>query len=97
MQNPHYIIALAERIRSCLPAETVLPEESSDLIYMYAVLALAKGISVTAEDVHNAWAAWALSHGRTGPSLVPFSELSPAERAKDEPFVRAIKQAIQKP
>jgi hypothetical protein len=32
------------------------------LYRLYAVLCLAKGETVTAEDVHNAWSVWAAEH-----------------------------------
>lgn len=59
---------------------------------MYAVLLLAKGESVSAEDVHNAWVAWMAARGEIHESMRPFSELTSATKAEDSPFVMAIRR-----
>jgi hypothetical protein len=60
---------------------------------MYALLALAKGAEVSAEDVHNAWVAWMQEQDPDHRSLKPFQELDPDTQAADEPFVIAIRAA----
>lgn len=96
MHDPNYIVELANYIRQAVADQPRFTPEMDDLFLLYAVLALAKGEAVTSEDVHNAWVAWALEHGRIGPDLVPLHQLSADEQAKDEPFVQAIHQAIMR-
>jgi hypothetical protein len=88
-----YVAALADEIRREV-APGLVPEGDTDgLFRIYAVLALAKGEQVTAEDVHNAWVAWM---GEIDPShhgLKPFDELPSDVQEQDEPYVRAIRAA----
>jgi len=87
----NYIERLAQAIRHEVPADK-LPEGNVDALFLfYAALLLAKGESVTPEDVHNAWAAWMTSSGVSHPSLVPFSDLPQQTRDEDGVFVRAIR------
>lgn len=87
----NYLSELADAIRAEVP-QNLLPEEDSDLLFLlYAVLLLAKGVSVTTEDVHNAWSAWMTSLGQEHRSLVPFAQLSAETQAEDTPFVEAIR------
>ncbi len=90
-----YVEQVAQRIfAERHPGETV-PASLRDLYLGYAVLALVAGDSVTTEDVHNAWSAWATVHCPSHPSLRPFSELSRAEQDRDEPFCRAIRRVAR--
>jgi len=52
------------------------------------VLALAKGESVTARDVHHAWAAWMAGIMPEHRSLIPFDALTPDCQSLDEPLLR---------
>jgi hypothetical protein len=61
------------------------------LFRLYALLALAKGVEVTAEDVHNAWAVWMSGENPGHQSLRRFTDLDAETRASDEPFVEAIR------
>jgi hypothetical protein len=84
-----YIDEIAEEIRS--EVTSGLPDvDTTDLFRGYAVLLLAKGRSVTAEDVHNAWSAWSANHAPDHESLVPFTQLSREIAKADQPFVDAI-------
>lgn len=65
----------------------------ADLMRLYAVLLLAKGVEVDAEDVHNAWSAWMQLSQPTHNDIRPFQELTVATKAADAPFVRAIRRA----
>jgi hypothetical protein len=88
----NYLQQLAADIRAELPPD-VLPDGDVDgLLLLYAVLARAKGTSVTAEDVHDAWAAWASTRAGTHRSLRPFSDLPLDVQAQDEPFVAALRR-----
>lgn len=84
-----YLQALAAAIRSEV-AESIVPPNSESLFLIYAVLARAKPVGVTAEDVHDAWVAWMTGRGEYHESMVPFDELPPDVRAEDVPFVEAI-------
>lgn len=88
----NYLDEIAEEIR-----RTVQPDDTPDVgrlstYRLYAVLLLAKGQAVTAEDVHNAWAAWASDHDPAHRHIKPFAELSASVRDQDEPFAAAIRQ-----
>jgi hypothetical protein len=85
-----YLDELAVRIRAEVP-EPQRGENAMDLFRLYAVLALAKGESVDASDVHNAWAAWMQQREPDHESLRPFEELDEETQAADSPFVLAIR------
>jgi hypothetical protein len=85
-----YLDELAVRIRDEVP-EPQRGENALDLFRLYAVLALAKGESVDASDVHNAWAAWMQQREPDHDALRPFEELDEETREADSPFVLAIR------
>lgn len=68
-------------------------EDVRALFRLYAVLAVAKGEAVTAEDVHNAWSAWMQQADPHHDSLRPFDELDSTTQAADDPYVDAIHAA----
>jgi hypothetical protein len=67
----------------------------TQLFDLYAVLALVKGKNVTNEDVHNAWATWAITYDPENKSLVPFSRLSIEKQEEDTRFVIAIRNTVR--
>lgn len=86
-----YIESIAEEIRREVPGSE-LPEENAKLLFrIYAVLLLAKGTSVTAADVHNAWVAWMCSIDSDHDALVPFDQLSSEVARMDDSYVDAIR------
>lgn len=85
-----YIDRIAEAIRHEVEPDDPPAADTAPLFRLYAVLALAKGTRVTGADVHNAWAAWKLGLDPGHEFITPFTELSPATQAKDEPYVDAI-------
>jgi hypothetical protein len=90
-----YLDDVATSIRAHVPA-TALPSGDLEALFrLYAVLALAKGDAVTAEDVHNAWAAWTQETDADHDSLRPFEELDDATQAADDPYVDAIRAAVR--
>jgi hypothetical protein len=90
-----YLDDIAQTIRSHVPADG-LPDGDLDALFrLYAVLALAKGDAVTAEDVHNAWAAWMQENHADHDALRPFGELDHATQAEDDPYVEAIRIAAR--
>ena len=72
-------------IRQRLPDEVVADDDGADdLFRLYGLLALAKGIDTTAEDVHNAWVVWMVQRGgQDHQSLRPFA-VSSARRFRTE-------------
>jgi hypothetical protein len=93
MTTLNYLDLIAAEIQRTADPESTPPDEYLPLYRQYAVLLLAKGELVTAEDVHNAWAAWASDHEPESRHLVPFKELSLKLQDKDQPYVEAI-QAV---
>lgn len=92
----NYIQNIAEKIKAAVPAEKLPDAPNIDALFAgYAVLLLAKGDAVTAEDVHNAWAAWMSQNDNAHSSIKPFSELSSEVQLEDEPYVAAIRQTAQ--
>ena len=89
-----YIDELAESIRGNVPLEVGVPEDSDELFRLYALLARAKGIDVTARDVHDAWVIWMQNRDSDHESLVKFENLDPKTQAEDSPFVLAIRAAL---
>jgi hypothetical protein len=89
----NYIEQTAELIRANLDPD-MLPEHSYPLMLMYAVLARVKGAETTLEDVHDAWSAWMSMRDSRHESIVPFADLPEDVRREDEPFLRAILDAL---
>lgn len=90
-----YLDDLAATIRAYAPANGSPTPELDSLFRLYAVLALAKGLAVTAEDVHNAWAAWTQDSDPAHSEVRPFSELDRATQAEDDPYAEAIRSAVR--
>lgn len=91
----NYLDALGIEIRAHVPRADLPEENTKDLFRIYAVLLLAKGAAVTAEDVHNAWAAWMSGTDPDHDAIVPFAELSSDVAADDAPYVDAIRAVAQ--
>jgi hypothetical protein len=92
-----YLTEIADAIRFEVNPDLLPAGDTASLFRIYAVLALAKGDRVTAEDVHNAWAAWMTESDPDHPSIKPFNELSADAKRQDEPFVDAIRAALARP
>ncbi|MGW2091495.1 DUF7701 domain-containing protein [Promicromonospora sukumoe] len=91
-----YLTELANEIRANLPKGVAAPDQHPDLFLVYAVLLTSKGVSVTNEDVHDAWVAWMLMRGEKHRSMVPFSHLSTSVQAEDTPFTSAIRDVARR-
>jgi hypothetical protein len=63
------------------------------LLPLYTLLALTMGEATTPAHVHEAWALWKQPLRPDHWSLIPFDELDPAEAAKDQRYVDAIRRA----
>lgn len=88
-----YLEEDAALIYSCLPSEATPPDGSEDLFLLYALLMRAKGVSVEASDVHDAWSTWMLIGGRSHVSLRPYDALDSRIQREDTHYVTAIKRA----
>jgi hypothetical protein len=86
----NYLDKLAAEIQRVAQPGSVPPNQATPLYRQYAVLLLAKGVEVTLEDVHNAWAAWACEHDPESRYILPFKELSLSVQRKDQAYVDAI-------
>lgn len=86
-----YLDKIAAEIRRTTDPDAAL-DEDMPLYRIYAVLLLAKGQTVTLEDVHNAWAAWASQYEADSRNLIPFKELSLSVQRKDQLYMDAIHQ-----
>ena len=91
-----YLSDVAGEIERELPPDLVPSEGEGDLMLLYAVLCLAVGQAVTAENVHDAWTAWMTARGQEHDSMVPFGELAPDVQLEDEPFVLAIRRVADR-
>jgi hypothetical protein len=91
-----YLDAIATEIKRQISPEILPVENTRSLFYLYAVLALAKGTAVNAEDVHNAWVAWMLERDANHRSIKPFDELDLKTQASDEPFAEAIRKVAKR-
>src|SRR5712692_6717403 len=91
----NYIDELAVAIRSRVDPAILPKSDVERLFRIYAALALAKGADVTAEDIHNAWAAWECDRKPNSQSIVPFSQLRTDVQITDQPFVEAIRQVVR--
>ena len=92
----NYLDKLAAEIQRTADPEAMPPDEDLPLYRQYAVLLLAKGQDVTAEDVHNAWVAWASEYDPGSRDLLPFKELSLSVQRKDDMYVDAIHQVAER-
>jgi len=90
-----YIDQVATEIRRRVDPAILPKTDVERLFRIYAVLVLAKGIEVTVEDVHDAWAAWECDRKPQSSSIVPFDQLTPRVQAMDEPFVEAMRQVAR--
>lgn len=90
-----YLDELASEIQRHVPARLLPDGNTRPLFHLYALLTLTKGRSVSAEDVHNAWAVWMLEQDPNHHSIKPFEELDFATQASDEPYVRAIRSVAE--
>jgi hypothetical protein len=91
----NYLDAIGESIRQNVDPSKLPQEDTKSLFRLYAVLLLAKGASVTLEDVHNAWSAWMSESDPDHDSIRPFHELRRDTQELDRPYVEAIQSATK--
>jgi hypothetical protein len=88
---------LTDRIRSELAADELPDADADDLLRACAVLLLTKGPLVTAEDMHNAWAAWAAMREPGHDALVPYVDLPGDVTQPGRPYLDAIRRVADSP
>lgn len=86
-----YLDKIADVICSHIPKDRLPEGDNKELFLMYAVLARAKGESVTSSDVHDAWAAWIEKTNPDHASLVEYENLSEEIKLEDAVFAEAIR------
>ena len=91
----NYLDNLASEIRAAVPPKDLPDKDTRDLFRLYALLLLAKGETVDAADVHNAWCAWTANQDPDHESLIPFADLSDSMISQDAPYVEAIHSVAQ--
>jgi hypothetical protein len=92
----NYLDKIGAEIQRIADPDAVPPDEDMPLYRLYALLLLAKGKDVIAEDVHNAWVAWASDHDPENRNLLPFKELSLRVQGKDQAYVDAIHEVAER-
>jgi hypothetical protein len=91
-----YLDRIADAIAEELPAEAKTQDGARELLLLYALLAVTRGVRVSKRNVHDAWVTWQLLRGQNHASNVPFPELADAVQAEDEPYRKAIIRAARK-
>lgn len=89
----NYIDQAATTIKRHVHPSALPDADTTNLFRAYAALMYAKHAEVTAKDVHNVWAAWALTHDPSNVDIRPFIELPIEVQREDSPFAAAIRQA----
>lgn len=82
-------------VADAISAKTDDPSPNDLLYLVYAVLALTKGETVTASDVHDAWSAVAEYEGTATEAVVPFALLAESVRRRDARFVVAVREVAR--
>jgi hypothetical protein len=91
-----YLDELADAIRREVDPAALPDGDTASLFRLYAVLLLAKGVAVTAEDVHNAWAAWMSGRDPAHQAIKPYRQLPDDIRRSDQPFLEAIRRVASR-
>jgi hypothetical protein len=93
-----YIEKVAKEIGArCGMEWGICSNDDMDLLMIYALVGLIVGNQIVLlKDVHDAWSLWRNLKGNRGhPCLVPFDELSAEDKAKDEPYRKAIDETMR--
>lgn len=67
-----------------------------NLLDLYTLLLLTKGLKVTEKDVHEAWAIYTNQINPRHKSLIPFEDLTKEVQNLDTPYTEVIKDAFIK-
>ncbi|MEV4705047.1 DUF7701 domain-containing protein [Actinoplanes sp. NPDC049316] len=71
----------------------LLPGCDSNLLNLYALLAMTRGVNTSLEDVHDAWSIWRNPDAPRHRSLIPFEELTVEVQELDRKYMDAIRTA----
>lgn len=85
----NYIDEIVEKLRK------EIPDCTTDLLRLYALLVLITGEDTELDDVHDAWAVWRSVTKPDHIALVPFGELSDEVRQLDLPYRDAIRKVAR--
>lgn len=88
MSEKNYVAAVRDELAARLP------DCDDELLDLYTLLALQYGTAVDLCMVHNAWAVWRNRSWPDSPALIPFPFLAPETQALDQPYVDAIRAAV---
>jgi hypothetical protein len=89
-----YVGELVAELERSLPWGDIDAAERHTFACFYALLSLTSPDRIGAKSVHDAWACSMAALGFSHPSIVPFEDLEPTVRAKDEPFVAALMSSV---
>jgi hypothetical protein len=82
-----------DRAREAIERE--MPDQPTELLDLYLLLALRKGVDISAEDVHDAWAIWRSRTKADHPAIVLFEALAVDVQHLDDEYVDAIRRAAK--
>jgi hypothetical protein len=85
-----YVEQLVADLEHRLPWGDIDAADRRTLSCFYALLALTSPDRIDANRVHDAWVCGMAALGRSHPSMVPYEDLEPGVRARDEPFAAAL-------
>jgi hypothetical protein len=90
-----YLDDIAAVIRAHIPEDRMPKGDAEELLLIYAVLARAKGVSITQSDVHDAWSAWMSRRNGQHESLIEYGKLAEDVQEEDTVFAVAIRCAAE--
>ena len=93
----NYLDELAAAVRAEVDPGRIPKGDTTSLFRMYALLVRAKGTAVTARDVHDVWAVWALEAKPHHSAIRPWEDLDAETQAKDDHYVQALHRAATRP
>jgi hypothetical protein len=82
-----------DRARESIERE--MPDQPPELLDLYLLLALRKGLDTSAQDVHDAWAIWRSRTKADHPAIIPFDALAADVQHLDDEYVDAIRRAAK--
>jgi hypothetical protein len=82
-----------ERLIAEILTEFPKLEGKPELVDLYAAIVLAKGIDLTNEDVHDAWAIWQNRIRPDHRSIIEYDKLTPEVQDLDTKYTRGLVHA----
>ena len=93
----NYLDELAAAVRAEVAPERIPKGDTTSLFRVHALLVRAKGSAVTARDVHDVWAVWALEAKPNHSAIRPWKDLNAETQAKDDHYVQALRRVASRP